>query len=209
MSLLRLLTTGKSLVEFKDTPGAYRLTSQRLLPRFGAARNPFCSNVKPNAVPGADPALGDAGDTDASGERCRVPSSGGNSTVAAQSGATDRKASATASGHGLPEALRLKAASLVKACGARFKGLLGHACGKAAKPAIPRFTKPPVQGELSLEKVRVVRNDLSDADLEVGPAKRSATRESSTSALQSEATTRVVGGRWGRVADRIFGASKT
>ena len=45
--------------------------------------------------------------------------------------------------------------------------MLGRVRVKAAKPAIPRFTKPPVQGELSLDKIKVVRNDLSDADLEV------------------------------------------
>ena len=33
-----------------------------------------------------------------------------------------------------------------------------------------RSTKLPVQGELSLDKIKVVRNDLSDADLEVVPA---------------------------------------
>src|SRR6185437_3573047 len=37
------------------------------------------------------------------------------------------------------------------------------------KSAIPRFNKgkAPVQGELSLENIKVMRNDLSDADVEV------------------------------------------
>jgi hypothetical protein len=35
------------------------------------------------------------------------------------------------------------------------------------KPAVPRFHKKPVQGELSLENIKVMRNDLSDADVEV------------------------------------------
>ena len=43
MSLLRLLTTGKSLVGVRDTESRYRVTSQRLLPQFGSARNPFSS----------------------------------------------------------------------------------------------------------------------------------------------------------------------
>jgi hypothetical protein len=42
---------------------------------------------------------------------------------------------------------------------------------KQPKPAVPQFTKAPLQGELSLDNVKVVRNDLSDADLEVVPAK--------------------------------------
>ena len=39
--------------------------------------------------------------------------------------------------------------------------------GQAMLPAIPRFGKPRVQGELSLDKVKVVRGDLTHADLEV------------------------------------------
>jgi hypothetical protein len=39
--------------------------------------------------------------------------------------------------------------------------------GQTKLPAIPRFGKPGVQGELSLDKVKVVRSDLAHADLEV------------------------------------------
>lgn len=39
-----------------------------------------------------------------------------------------------------------------------------------SKP-VPRFNKNPVQGELSLENIKVMRNDLSDADVEVVPKK--------------------------------------
>lgn len=35
------------------------------------------------------------------------------------------------------------------------------------KPAAPSFGKKPVQGELSLDNIKVMRNDLSDADVEV------------------------------------------
>ena len=38
MSLVRLLTAGKSLVGMKDTENRYRMTSQRLLPKFGSAK---------------------------------------------------------------------------------------------------------------------------------------------------------------------------
>lgn len=39
------------------------------------------------------------------------------------------------------------------------------------RPSVPRFDKKPVQGELSLENIKVMRNDLSDADVEVVPKK--------------------------------------
>jgi hypothetical protein len=35
------------------------------------------------------------------------------------------------------------------------------------RSAITRFSEAPVQGELSLDRVRVVRNDLSEADVEI------------------------------------------
>jgi hypothetical protein len=41
------------------------------------------------------------------------------------------------------------------------------AIGRPQLPSIPRFGKQPVQGELSLDKVKVVRGDLTHADLEV------------------------------------------
>ena len=46
MSLLRLLTTGKSLVGVRDTESPYRLTNQRLLPQFDPTKNPFSSSRK-------------------------------------------------------------------------------------------------------------------------------------------------------------------
>jgi hypothetical protein len=42
----------------------------------------------------------------------------------------------------------------------------------ARKSAVPQFSKSPVQGELSLDQVKVMRNDLSDADLEVVSTKK-------------------------------------
>ena len=48
----------------------------------------------------------------------------------------------------------------------RVKGLVGGRKG-AAKSAVPRFPREPVQGELSLDNVKVLRNDLSDTDFEV------------------------------------------
>ena len=46
MSLVRLLTTGKSLVGMQDNISRYRLTKQRLLPKFGSDKNPFAPPPK-------------------------------------------------------------------------------------------------------------------------------------------------------------------
>jgi hypothetical protein len=52
---------------------------------------------------------------------------------------------------------------------------------------MPRFGKPPVQGELSLEKIKVVRGDLAHSDLEVVEA------AGAPSAAWRNLTTRVFG----------------
>ena len=87
--------------------------------------------------------------------------------------------------------------------------MLGRARVKAAKPAIPRFTKPPVQGELSLDRIKVVRNDLSDADLEVVPAKVPTAPASSEPALRTGKEAGVAESRWRGATAGLFGAGKT
>jgi hypothetical protein len=54
------------------------------------------------------------------------------------------------------------------------------------KSGIPRFDKPVVQGELSLDNIKVVRNDLSDADMEIVPAKTFTGQTNFKPALQSQ-----------------------
>jgi len=54
--------------------------------------------------------------------------------------------------------------------GSKMRGWLTRA-PKRGKPAIQEFPKAPVQPELSLAAVKVVRNDLSDTDLELVPAR--------------------------------------
>jgi hypothetical protein len=87
--------------------------------------------------------------------------------------------------------------------------MIGRVRVKESKPAIPRFPKPPVQGELSLDKIKVVRNDLSDADLEVIAAKVPAAPASSEPALQTAKEVGVAESRWRGATAGLFGAGKT
>jgi hypothetical protein len=81
--------------------------------------------------------------------------------------------------------------------------LIARPFGKAAKPAIPPFPKPPVQGELSLDRVKVMRNDLSDAGLELVAA-RTKPGPASVAVKTAGRAERV----WGRVTSRLFPAGK-
>jgi hypothetical protein len=92
---------------------------------------------------------------------------------------------------------------------------------KIEKPAIPAFEKPAVQGELSLDRVKVMRNDLSDADLEVVQAKPS--MAAAVAAVAAKPTTRraepaLAGAlpdpkigeqEWQKVSAQMFGVEKS
>ena len=65
--------------------------------------------------------------------------------------------------------------------------------GQAKLPSVPRFGKPAVQGELSLDKVKVVRSDLAHADLEVVQVGAGGNQAASPA--------------WRNLTARIFGAS--
>src|SRR5258708_38325339 len=50
MSLLRLLTAGKSLVGLNKSEARYHLPGERALPEFGGKKNPFRATVMPEKV---------------------------------------------------------------------------------------------------------------------------------------------------------------
>ena len=209
MSLLRLLATGKSLEGLKDLESRYRLTTQRLLPQFGPTRNPFSNHGK------SEPAQTEAR---APGNEVneRAVSESGGSTDACEATPTtlpsrvqERRASTNAGGRRFTEALRLRAAALLGGCKGKVIGMVRRLRVKEAKPAIPRFPKLPVQGLLSLDKIKVMRNDLSDADLEVISGRAPTAPASAGPGLPKAKEVGVAESRWGDATARLFGAGKT
>ncbi|MGH7970639.1 MAG: hypothetical protein ACREIC_18085 [Limisphaerales bacterium] len=216
MSLLRLLTAGKSLVGLKDQQSRY--VTRGVLPKFGSKKNPFRATVRPDAALSAVPARnsssamaltpGSESETEralgwvkavapgvvAGEEADRV-------VVAVEKGPAQPHAGTANSGISKPRSVR---------------GEKGWNWGKMAfwnKPgparqAPPELGKPMFQGELSLEGVKVMRNDLSDTDLEVVPCKPAvpAAMPAPTPPPAAAASPQVT--TWGRVTGRIFGAGK-
>lgn len=70
-------------------------------------------------------------------------------------------------------------------------------------------TLSPMQGELLLESVRVVRNDLSDADLEVVPSVAGEPPGPKTPGKSASAATKNVVPIWSRVAERTLHVTRT
>lgn len=205
MSLLRLLSAGKSLVGLKQEVARYRMSDPRAMPRFGSARNPFKAR-KAAAVPSvAAPAAA------ASASAPVIPQ-----PVVSVPAAS---ASATARVDG-PSKKPMPFAAAAQ-FGAGWKRWLARCVDKLKLKRRPRQTRPapqtrpargPVQGELSLDSIRVVRNDLSDTDFEVVTRKPVATPVAMTvspgPAAEPPRPAMVEAAR-GRMAARLFCAGKT
>ena len=209
MSLLRLLTTGKSLVGLSDAESRYRLTSQRLLPHFGPARNPFSSGAK------SEPAQTEARSRETQSESGAPAARRGTLAPSEELApvierrVAPRTVPAKFDARNLAVALGRRLAGLLSGWRTKLRGMLARSGGKAAKQAIPRFPKPPVQGELSLDRIKVMRNDLSDADLEVVRAKPPGAPVVAVPAPRAAERAEGDKSAWGRVTTRILGAGKT
>ena len=183
MSLLQLLTTGKALEGVHDASHRYQMTNQRLLPRFGSKRNPFAAS-KAAASEATVPA--------------RAPS--------------------------IPPVVKPPAPSVFSGGAVRQPevGWLAKWLANAKSKIRDRFRKPgkapaqpvaavmqpaPRQGELLLEGIKVVRNDLSETDLEVvktAPVAAPGGVVEANSAPKPAVRQRA----WDRMRSRLVGAGK-
>lgn len=141
MSLLRLLSAGKSLVGLKESTGRYHLPSTGALPKFEAKKNPFRSG----ATASRPSELNSEDEQPKPQQPAEQP---------------DRK-----SDLGKSEAGRDQMRNVIS----KLRGLWPRR-KSGVKSSPVRGAAPLVQGELSLDRVKVVRNDLSDSDLEIVPA---------------------------------------
>lgn len=168
MSLVRLLAAGKSLVGLQDMESRYRMRRRNLLPKFGSSKNPFLARTEAPSLP--------------------LPASGATTAALNAAEMTSAEVAATA----LKKTTPLPVVSPPDRGAEKiFKrgptmGLLARLSPWArklnpfARRSNPRqiaktpargSTLPSVQGELSLDRIKVVRNDLNDADVEIVPAK--------------------------------------
>ena len=217
MSLLRLLTAGKSLVGLKDQQSRY--VARGGLPKFGSKKNPFRATVRPDAAPSTVPAQNSTSApqlaVESQPQNCHatgalngscacgaeVVAEAAEVAAAAKEGAADPSAGGEKTEISKPRSVR---------------GVRGWNWGKAAfwnrrrpaRQAPPALGKPMFQGELSLDGVKVLRNDLSDTDLEVVrckpavPAPVPAPPSRPVASASPQETT------WGRMTGRLFGAGK-
>jgi hypothetical protein len=162
MSLVRLLTAGKSLIGGMENATRYRLGTPGLLPKFGSGKNPFLARGTESRAktiqppePSAAPLTSSSFPTDEEKIKSSLSSAAAPLTpLPPLDGGRERGRGASwwELGRGWAEAIKSRSPRRSKA--AKFAEL---AQGR------------PVQAELSLDRVKVLRNDLSDTDFEVVP----------------------------------------
>ena len=146
MSLGKLLATGRSLIASQGGAHRYRANKRVALPKFGSMKNPFTSGAQQ--------------------ERAEA-----RPTAAVPTEAKVRATNAPASPAALQKPSPVRSHKWVREWGAKLNPLGLWRRGASIAATDSAVTNAvPVQRELSLEAVRVVRNDLTDADAEAGSA---------------------------------------
>ncbi|HXP61029.1 MAG TPA: hypothetical protein VN829_11085, partial [Dongiaceae bacterium] len=160
-----------SVVGIRDEVSPYRVTGQRLLPKFGSDKSP---PRLPKAVadrPGQRSTVNGAGNGGGAKPEVRSPKSefrsakwgkvGSGSGVGggAKAPPPPAVAAAVSGGSRLGRAARRLAS--------RIRAWFGRSECKPARRPTPRLGWSPIQEELRLDRVKVVRNDLRDSDLEL------------------------------------------
>ena len=190
MGLMQLLTVGRSLGRIGDEPSRYKMTQQSLLPKFGSV------NAHENRARGlsekTNPVV--------------VKTEIKTSEIAAA--INDRKNMNSVQ----PGSKVTAAPSAVDSRPAFPRGrwtLFKNPFSKAPKAAA---STAPVQSELLLDSVKPVRNDLSDADLELVQAARInvvPAKPVAPEVVRAPEPEVAEGVAWNRIKNQFFGAGKS
>ena len=165
----------------KKKPGPYRMNQEHLLPKFAPAEK---SPVEDCSAPSAGPCR-----PSAESAELFPPAA----SDISPSGADAPKPNANRQRHDRMGTFQLIASRISRALTGRRRG--------DGVPSTKKRAARPVQGELSLNTVKVVRNDLEDSDLEIGPRQSLALPSGKK---QQAAPTRPIGIVWNRLSARLL-----
>ena len=160
MSLMRLLAATRSIVNIRDRRSPYEMRRQNLLPKFGPVARADGNDGLPSAVSAPEDGDGEAGaGPGGSGAlpRTEPQDSKGQSQMNSIANQKQEESPGT-----------LTAEPPVRAAYPHGRWTLFRPGAARPVPTEPRI----VQGELALDTVKVVRNDLNEADLEVVLARK-------------------------------------
>ncbi len=193
-----------------DATTRYRMAHRKSMPKFGSAKNPFCG--KKTTEPAQSPVVAseqtEASQPLASSVEPAARTENQSETSRADHAEARTKPGKSGSPFAKDRGSRAARPGLVDRWIAKADSWLSKVGTRPAKPAIPRFSKSPVQGELRLDQIKVVRNDLSDSDVDIVAARPKAVVPTAP-VLPDDRRPAQSGRSWGRMATRLFGAGKT
>jgi hypothetical protein len=198
MSLVRLLELGRSLDAIEETQSRYRMPRQNLLPKFGMAgaaihRSPITASEPAGSAAPVRPSskLADGAAEPLKREQTRSKWAKLIVSLLRLLSHLDRARMFVAT--------KVKSLRKWSARSGAHRDVLRR---RTASPSVllPKPNPALVQTELSLDNVKVVRNDLSDSDFEVVPLATS--RGSLQASPPAQVTT--LHGSWGRLKARLF-----
>jgi hypothetical protein len=165
---VRLLAAGKSLVGLQDMENRYRMRRRNLLPKFGSSRNPFIARTEALSLPlpasGAHPAPPNAPERSPAEVTAAALKK---TTPLPVASPTDREPEKI-----FKRRLTIRLLARLSPWARKLNPFARRSNPRQiARTPAPGSTLPSVQGELSLDRIKVVRNDLNDADVEIVPAK--------------------------------------
>ena len=183
MSLGKLLASGRSLAG-GPTLGRYNVSERNRLPKFGSAKNPFAQPAAKSTVdlPMADVPAPMAAPTSPVPAPANVAPSANSPFFAPDHKQTqiipqlpkptwmqrvnNAKAAIIALGK-RGWTMAMAGAAKLWDFSLNLLSRMKPVRRKEPQSVIPRFGKPAIQGELSLDNVKVLRNDLEESDLEI------------------------------------------
>jgi hypothetical protein len=217
MSLLRLLAAGKSLVGLEGSQSRYQVTRQRL-PRFASKKNPFRATSRPEAPFSANgrPSLKAGNNMSGAEGLCAVKMEAARTVSEPEPGATRSREPAEKDRQQRENAkppLPLRRETLTRPSDdekfvSRLAALFPWRRVETGKPVIRELPKPLVQAELSLASVKVVRNDLSDSDLEVVRPQPPPPSNGAAPVVPKLPSHLASSSAWSRVTGRLFGLGR-
>ena len=189
------------MIGIQDLKSRYRSVDPRAMPKFGSEKKLSTDLARESE---AKPSVAKS-----NVESSKTDTSVGADKNAGVTARADKKVGVSKKTQ-VATARKVRGSGWVSQWGSKLSSLVSQK-PKPAKSGIPRFNGVPVQGELSLDNIKVVRNDLSDADLEVvtrkmAPAKK-AESESQEWAPVKSMTPTFVSANSGELADRNVGAT--
>lgn len=203
MSLMQLLTVGRSLRSVKGGRSPFRPAEQGMLPKFASSRAPEVK-LEAKEIPQPSPVRSPFVPPS------QKPAKSAKGTLLKKIFSPFKRNKTMNAVEAEPQSVSASAPTKPEQAFPFGRWTLFSNPFNRSSKTRPKTDAGPVQTELSLDAVKPVRNDLSDSDLEVVPVKAADTAApvSATTTVTSAHETESSGVVWHQLKSHLFGAEK-